>query len=148
VDAARERRESDAVARAHGRGGVGHGDDGVSARRRRGARATQSLERPSRRSRRARGARATQSFERPSWRRLSGETAREGRSSSVPLGGVSLFGRGARERRSRALRGEVSLSRYLSGRVSRERRQVSLEDCRFGSSELTHCHSSTSSRWK
>ena len=54
----------------------------------------------------------------------------------------------SRERRSRALRGEVSLSRYLSGRVSRERRQVSLEDCRLCSSELTHCHSSTSSRWK
>ena len=54
----------------------------------------------------------------------------------------------SRERRSRALRGEVSLSRYLSGRVSRERRQVSLEDCRLCNSELTHCHSSTSSRWK
>ena len=54
----------------------------------------------------------------------------------------------SRERRSRALRGEVSLSRYLSGGISRERRQVSLEDCRFCSSELTHCHSSTSSRWK
>ena len=122
MDAARERRESDAVARAHGRGGVGHGDDGVSARRRRGARATQSLERPSRRSRRTRGARATQSFERPSWRRLSGETAREGRSSSVPLGGVSLFGRGAREGRNRS----SALARATQSRASRRGESLAL----------------------
>ena len=40
--------------------------------------------------------------ERPSWRFLLGETARARRSSSVPLGGVSLFGRGAREGRRRS----------------------------------------------